>query len=87
MPVDGLIQRQLYARYFSLKKKAIYQHMPVNMRHNKADHRTLLGLFEQQRRGHVVAFKQQKKDGELSMLQQRLLGVHTPASLRAIKKS
>ena len=31
-----------------------------------------------------MAFKQQKKDGELSMLQQRLLGVHTPASMRAI---
>jgi hypothetical protein len=84
VPVDGLIRRQLNVRYFSLKKKAIYQHMPVNMRHNKADHRVLLGLFEQQRRGHVVAFKQQKKDGELSMLQQRLLGVHTPASMRAV---
>jgi hypothetical protein len=83
-PIDQLQQRRLKVQYFSLKKKAIYMHMPSGMRHNKADQKTLLGLFEQQRRGNVVAFKQQRKDGELSTLQQRLLGVHTPASMRAI---
>ena len=36
-PVDQLHQRQLKVQYFSLKKKAIYMHMPIGMRHNKAD--------------------------------------------------
>jgi hypothetical protein len=83
-PVDGLAQRRLNVRYFSLKKKVFYLHLPTSMRHNKADHKTFHNLWEQQRQGKVFAFKQQRRDGELSALQQRLAGVHTPASMRAI---
>ena len=68
--VDGLLQRQLKALHFPFKKQAlIVKHMPLSMRQNKKDQKTLMELIDQRRRNKVVAFKQQRKDGELSALQ------------------
>jgi hypothetical protein len=84
LTVDGLQQRQLKAKYFSLKRQPVLRLMPASMRKNKRDQRSVLGFFDQHRRGQVVAFKMQEKDGRLSELQQRLRGTHTPAGMREI---
>ena len=76
--------RRYEEKYWSFRKTAKLMDLPGPFRLSRKDHVSVLQHYSDYRRGRVTAFKQYKRNGELSKLQQRLTGTHTPASIRAV---
>jgi hypothetical protein len=76
--------RRYEEKYWSFRKTATLLDLLGPFRLSRKDHASVLQHYSDYRRARVVAFKQYKRNGKLSKLQQRLTGTHTPASIRAV---